>query len=175
MLATSAAGRPVWVSAESYAVLLTTAGPPPSRCARAAQQAQQPAGFYARFAAAGRRRAAPACGKPASCCQLDTFVAFKCQRHSAIQGQGQPALEATRLSLQHLPHMHAQQVALGAASAHLLGAIRHQCGHWRHGGSRRRGGAGGPGGTTGAPRAAARQQLAHAAGGGRRRAAGDWR
>ncbi|KAL4437833.1 hypothetical protein ABPG77_005745 [Micractinium sp. CCAP 211/92] len=31
VLATSAAGRPVWVSAESYAVLLTTAGPPPSR------------------------------------------------------------------------------------------------------------------------------------------------
>lgn len=31
VLARSAAGRPVWVSAESYAVLLTTAGPPPSR------------------------------------------------------------------------------------------------------------------------------------------------
>ncbi|KAL4419727.1 hypothetical protein ABPG75_006825 [Micractinium tetrahymenae] len=31
VLARTAAGRPVWVSAESYAVLLTTAGPPPSR------------------------------------------------------------------------------------------------------------------------------------------------
>ena len=31
VLASNAAGRPVWVSAESYAVLLTSAGPPPSR------------------------------------------------------------------------------------------------------------------------------------------------
>lgn len=52
VLARNAAGRAVWASVESYAVLLTTAGPPPSRWAGLAQPQQQQVGRGCAAAAA---------------------------------------------------------------------------------------------------------------------------